>query len=109
MTDDKTQEEPKARKPKRPKLPRTAMPEQDAHVRAKNFDSVTLGYTVEQAAIEASRCLMCKKPFCIRGCPVSVNLPAFIKAVTAKDMPGPVTATQETNPHPASRGPVFPR
>ena len=54
MTDDKKQEEPKARKPKRPKLPRTPMPEQDAHERAKNFDSVTLGYTVDAEACTAT-------------------------------------------------------
>ena len=85
------------------------MPEQDAHVRAKNFDSVTLGYTVEQAAIEASRCLMCKKPFCIKGCPVAVNIPAFIKAVTEKDMPGAVTAIKDTNLLPAVCGRVCPQ
>jgi glutamate synthase (NADPH/NADH) small chain len=109
MSEEKKQEEQKPRKPKRPKLPRTAMPEQDAHVRAQNFDSVTLGYTVDQAAIEASRCLMCKKPFCIKGCPVAVNIPAFIKAITEKDMPGAVTAIKDTNLLPAVCGRVCPQ
>ena len=109
MSEEKKKEEQKPRKPRRPKLPRTPMPEQDAHERAKNFDSVTLGYTVDQALVEASRCLMCKKPFCIKGCPVAVNIPAFIKAITDKDMPGAVTAIKDTNLLPAVCGRVCPQ
>lgn len=46
------------------------MPEQDPNVRNKNFEEVSLGYTKEQAMEEATRCLNCKKPFCMDGCPV---------------------------------------
>ncbi|MBE5742876.1 MAG: NADPH-dependent glutamate synthase [Clostridiales bacterium] len=52
--------------------------EQDPNVRNKNFDEVCLGYTEEEAVLEASRCLQCKKPFCVEGCPVKINIPAFI-------------------------------
>ena len=48
------------------------MPEQDPNVRNKNFEEVSLGYTKEQAMEEATRCLNCKKPFCMDGCPVGV-------------------------------------
>ena len=58
---------------------RTQMPVQDPKVRASNFNQVALGYTEEMALNEASRCLNCKKPFCMEGCPVSVNIPGFIK------------------------------
>jgi glutamate synthase (NADPH/NADH) small chain len=114
MTEEKKQEEQKSeeQKParkKRPKIPRTPMPEQDAHERAKNFDSVTLGYTMDQALIEASRCLMCKKPFCIKGCPVAVNIPEFIQRIVDKDMPGAVTAIKDTNLLPAVCGRVCPQ
>ena len=56
-------------KPKRPVDP-VKMPEQDAVKRAKNFDEVPLGLSNEQAEYEASRCLQCKKPKCVEGCPV---------------------------------------
>ena len=55
--------------------------EQDPKVRAANFDEVCLGYNMEEAQLEASRCLNCPKPFCVEGCPVSINIPAFIKHV----------------------------
>jgi len=109
MTEEKKQEEQKQAKPKRPKLPRTAMPEQDPHARARNFDSVTLGYEMEHAAIEASRCLMCKKPFCIKGCPVGVNIPEFIKQITEKNLPAAVAAIKKTNLLPAVCGRVCPQ
>ena len=54
------------------KKSRTEMPVQDPEVRKSNFDEVALGYTEEMALEEASRCLNCKKPFCVVGCPVSV-------------------------------------
>ena len=57
------------------------MPEQDPNVRNKNFEEVSLGYTKEQAMEEATRCLNCKKPFCMDGCPVGVPIPEFIHHV----------------------------
>ena len=60
------------------------MPSQDPNVRNKNFKEVALGYTAEMAVNEAKRCLQCKKPACRTGCPVQIDIPAFIAEV-AKD------------------------
>ena len=60
---------------------KTPIPEQDAKVRATNFEEVTLGYTEEMAIEEAKRCLNCKNPLCRSGCPVSVRIPEFIEKV----------------------------
>ena len=63
------------------KIPRQAMPEQAPEDRAKNFEEVPYGYTEELAILEAGRCLQCKKPRCVDGCPVRVDIPAFIALV----------------------------
>ena len=55
--------------------------EQEPAVRAKNFEEVCLGYNDEEAMAEATRCLDCKNPRCVQGCPVSINIPAFIQEV----------------------------
>src|SRR5512143_3294973 len=102
-------EEKKEEQPKKPKVPRQPMPEQDAHVRAKNFQEVTTGYTEEQALLEASRCLQCKKPMCVTGCPVGVPIPRFIKAVHEKDFSGAVLIIKEANLLPAVCGRVCPQ
>lgn len=60
---------------------RVPISEQEPEIRAKNFDEVCLGYTDEEAVAEASRCLNCKNPMCVQGCPVSVNIPGFIEAL----------------------------
>ncbi|SCW57733.1 glutamate synthase (NADPH/NADH) small chain [Ruminococcaceae bacterium YRB3002] len=60
---------------------RVPITEQDPKVRAGNFEEVCLGYTDEEAVLEASRCLNCKKPMCVEGCPVRVNIPGFIEAL----------------------------
>ena len=60
-------------------LTKVPMPEQDPKVRARNFKEVALGYTAEQAIEEANRCLGCKNPKCVEGCPVNVRIPEFIK------------------------------
>lgn len=62
---------------------RTPIAEQDPNVRNKNFEEVCLGYTPEEAVIEASRCLNCKKPGCVVGCPVSIDIPGFIKEIAS--------------------------
>ena len=67
-----------AKKKPKEKIPRHAMPEQPPEDRARNFDEVPYGYTEELAIAEASRCIQCKKPKCIGGCPVGVNIPAFL-------------------------------
>ena len=66
-------------------LTKTPMPEQDPKVRARNFEEVALGYTAEQAMEEAGRCLGCKKPKCVEGCPVNVRIPEFIAKVAEGD------------------------
>ena len=59
--------------------------EQAPDVRNKNFDEVCLGYNEEEAVLEASRCINCKNAQCIKGCPVSINIPAFIHEVKEKN------------------------
>lgn len=58
---------------------RTPMREQDPGVRSRNFDEVARGYSLEEAMREAERCLMCPDHPCISGCPVGINIPAFIQ------------------------------
>ena len=60
--------------------------EQDAKVRATNFEEVCLGYNDEEAHLEALRCLECKNPMCVKGCPVSINIPGFIHHVKEGDI-----------------------
>ena len=64
------------------------MPTQDARTRAKNFDEVALGYTEAQAREEAARCLGCKAKPCTGGCPVGIDIPAFIEKITLGDYEG---------------------
>ena len=59
--------------------------EQDPAVRATNFEEVCLGYNKEEAEAEASRCLNCKNPMCVTGCPVEIDIPGFIAQVKAGD------------------------
>ncbi|WP_051308946.1 NADPH-dependent glutamate synthase [Desulfogranum japonicum] len=65
----------------RVKIPRQPMPEQDPRRRRTNFEEVPRGYSEEVAMLEASRCIQCKKPGCVQGCPVNINIPAFIKEI----------------------------
>ena len=60
--------------------------EQDPKVRATNFEEVCLGYNQEEAMEEAQRCLGCKKPKCVEGCPVSINIPGFIEHIKEGNM-----------------------
>ncbi|MCK5773879.1 MAG: dihydropyrimidine dehydrogenase, partial [Thermoplasmata archaeon] len=61
--------------------PRIPCPEQDPKERVKNFDDVVIGYTPEMAKEEASRCLQCKNPQCVLGCPVSIDIPGFLRQI----------------------------
>ena len=65
---------------------RVPISEQAPEIRAKNFDEVCLGYTDEEAVAEASRCLTCKNPMCVQGCPVNVDIPGFIEALKTGDV-----------------------
>ena len=62
-------------------LNRREMPKQPPYTRRRNFDEVAFGYTPELAIAEAKRCLQCKKPVCVDGCPVEINIPGFIKCI----------------------------
>jgi glutamate synthase (NADPH) small chain len=88
---------------------RTAMREQDAVARGRNFDEVPYGYSDEEAIKEARRCLQCKKPACTEGCPVSVKIPQFIKNITDGDFAAAARTLKETNSLPAVCGRVCPQ
>ncbi|MEJ5299468.1 MAG: NADPH-dependent glutamate synthase [Thermodesulforhabdaceae bacterium] len=90
-------------------LPRQKMPEQDPLVRRRNFDEVPLGYTIELAMAEASRCLQCKKPGCVSGCPVNIDIPAFIHHITEGDFTAAIEKIWEKNALPAVCGRVCPQ
>ena len=62
-------------------LNKTIMPSQEPNIRNKNFDEVALGYTEEMAINEAKRCIQCKNPKCMGGCPIHVHIPEFINYV----------------------------
>ncbi len=85
------------------------MPEQNPQVRAKNFLEVPLGYTPEMAVREASRCLQCKKPACVEGCPVGVKIPEFLKLLKDGDFAAAARKIKETNALPAVCGRVCPQ
>jgi glutamate synthase (NADPH/NADH) small chain len=88
---------------------RERMPEQAPKLRIQNFSEVALGYTRENAFREASRCLGCKKPACVEGCPVAVKIPEFIKKVKEGDFMGAIHIIKETNSLPAVCGRVCPQ
>ena len=96
-------------KKEKPKIPKQKMPEQDPKVRAKNFKEVPFGYSPELAQLEASRCLQCKKPKCIEGCPVEIDIPAFIKLISDGDYVGAARKLKERNGLPAVCGRVCPQ
>ena len=96
-------------KKKRVQIPRNKMPEQDPKVRARNFDEVPFGYSPELAKIEASRCLQCKKSTCVAGCPVSIDIPSFIKLILQEDFLGAARKIKEMNSLPAVCGRVCPQ
>ena len=90
-------------------LTKIPMPEQDPQVRARNFKEVALGYTAEMAIEEANRCLGCKNPKCVEGCPVNVRIPEFIKKVQEGDFKAAYEIVTSTNALPALSGRVCPQ
>lgn len=94
---------------KKKAVPRVAMPEQEAQVRAHNFLEVPTGYTVKMAQEEAARCLQCKKPGCVAGCPVEVDIPGFISLITEGDFTGAIRHLWSQNALPAVCGRVCPQ
>lgn len=85
------------------------MPKQEPFERIKNFEEVAFGYTEELALEEASRCMNCKKPLCSEGCPVGINIPAFIECIVAADFAAGIKKIKETNALPAVCGRVCPQ
>jgi len=85
------------------------MPEQEPKVRARNFDEVPFGYTPELAQLESSRCLQCKKPKCMEGCPVEIDIPAFVKLISEGDYKSAALKLKERNALPAVCGRVCPQ
>ena len=90
-------------------LTKTPMPEQDPKVRARNFKEVSLGYTAEMAMEEAGRCLKCRNPKCVTGCPVNVRIPEFIAKVQEGDFKAAYEIISSTNALPALSGRVCPQ
>jgi glutamate synthase (NADPH) small chain len=100
---------PELPKKDRMKMPRHAMPEQEPLARIRNFAEVALGYTPEMAMEEAQRCLQCEKPLCVKGCPVEIDIPAFVELVRQGDFAGALAKIKETNTLPAICGRVCPQ
>ena len=101
--------EEKEKKEKKEKIPRQPMPEQKPKVRARNFDEVPFGYSPETAMLEAIRCIQCKNPSCITGCPVDIDIPAFIAKIKEGDFAGAIAKLKEKNALPAVCGRVCPQ
>ncbi len=90
-------------------IERQAMPERDAAERSTNFSEVNLGFTAGLAMLEAQRCLMCRRPVCIEGCPVGVKITDFIELVTDGDFAGAAAVIKQDNSLPAVCGRVCPQ
>ena len=88
---------------------KTPMPVQDPLVRAKNFDEVALGYTAEMAVLEADRCLGCKNPACVSGCPVGINIPGFIQKIKVGEFEEAYRIVTDSSSLPAICGRVCPQ
>lgn len=93
----------------RMKMPRQPMPEQDPAKRVKNFYEVPYGYTPEQAMEEAKRCIQCKKPLCVGGCPVNIDIPWFLRLLAEGKFVEAARKIKETNGLPAVCGRVCPQ
>ncbi len=94
---------------KKEKIPRQPMPEQKAEIRRRNFEEVPLGYTEETALKEAERCIQCKKPSCVTGCPVSVDIPGFINLLKERKFTESIRHVWLKNALPAVCGRVCPQ
>ena len=91
------------------KIPRVAVREQDPKVRAHNFEEVSYGYDTQEAMLEASRCLHCKNPRCVGGCPVSIQIPEFIARVAEGDIVAAAGVIAKDSLLPAVCGRVCPQ
>jgi glutamate synthase (NADPH/NADH) small chain len=102
-------EAPKKKRERPPPTKKVPMPEQDPLVRSKNFQEVALGYTAEQAVEEAEKCLKCRNPKCISGCPVEVPIKEFIELIRERKFMEAALKIKETNSLPAICGRVCPQ
>ncbi len=109
MSDNNMNKTPIRPKPAGPKKTAVPMREQPPEVRKRNFDEVPYGYSEEEAMEEAARCLQCKNKPCIAGCPVSIEIPAFIKAIRSKDYQKAIDIIHETDSLPCVTGRVCPQ
>jgi glutamate synthase (NADPH/NADH) small chain len=94
---------------KKEKIPRQKMPEQPAEIRRRNFNEVPLGYQEELAVNEAERCLQCKNPSCVEGCPVGVDIPGFIGYLKQREFTKSIRHVWQMNSLPAVCGRVCPQ
>lgn len=90
-------------------LKRVPIKEQDPGIRVRNFDEVCLGYTIDEAAAEASRCIQCKNPKCVEGCPVSIHIPGFINEIVKGDIKEAFNIISRYSALPAICGRVCPQ
>jgi glutamate synthase (NADPH/NADH) small chain len=93
----------------RMKIPRQKMPEREAGERNRDFGEVNKGLDLEAAVCEARRCWDCANPGCVAGCPVSIDIPSFIKLIEKRDLGGSIRKLKETNSLPAICGRVCPQ
>ena len=94
---------------KKPKVPRQKMAEQAPAERTRNFNEVPYGFTPDQAMIEAARCIQCKKPKCVAGCPVNIDIPGFLKLIKEGQFIEAAWKIKEQNSLPAVCGRVCPQ
>lgn len=90
-------------------IPPQMMPAQDEKIRSHNLEEVAIGYSPEQARVEAMRCIQCAKPACISDCPVEINIPGFIKNIADNDFQGAIDIIKETSLLPSICGRVCPQ
>ncbi|MBT3181724.1 MAG: NADPH-dependent glutamate synthase [Deltaproteobacteria bacterium] len=93
----------------RMKIPRKNMKEQPPEIRVKNFKEVPYGYTEDEAVEEATRCIGCKVPQCVSGCPVEIDIPKFIQQIADRDFDAAIETVKKTNLLPAVCGRVCPQ
>lgn len=91
------------------KIPRVPVREQEPAVRATNFEEVCYGYNLEEASLEATRCLNCKNPRCVAACPVGIQIPQFIERLTAGDVAGAAQVISQDSSLPSICGRVCPQ
>jgi glutamate synthase (NADPH/NADH) small chain len=108
LADLRSREEPLKNRD-RMKIPPQPMPQQDPAKRRRNINEVALGYTTEQAIVEATRCLQCKNAPCVQGCPVQIDIPGFIEAIARADFEGSAEVLRRNTLLPAICGRVCPQ